>query len=132
VEQGIQIETEIVGRGSLDPETDRAFLLVGREALRNAAVHAKPGRISLRVRFEPSEVSLEVADDGSGFAAEREAGGQNRHFGIVGMRERVEKLNGVFSIVSHQGAGTRVVARAPLPGSHANESTVRQSRGEER
>jgi ligand-binding sensor domain-containing protein/signal transduction histidine kinase len=131
-EHGIQIETEVVGRGSLDPETDRAFLLVGREALRNAAVHAKPGHISLRVRFEPSEVSLEVADDGSGFAAEREAPGENRHFGIVGMRERVEKLNGVFSIVSHQGAGTKIVARAPLPGGHANEPTVRQSRGAER
>jgi signal transduction histidine kinase len=116
IEHGIQIETEMVGRGSLDPETDRTFLLVGREALRNAASHAKPARISLHVRFEPSEVSLEIADDGSGFAAEREASGQNRHFGIVGMRERVEKLGGVFSIVSNQGAGTKVAARVPLPG----------------
>jgi signal transduction histidine kinase len=126
-EQGIRIETEIVGRGSLDPETDRTFLLVGREALRNAAVHAKPGRISLRIRFEPSEASMEVADDGSGFAPEREAASQNRHFGIIGMRERVEKLGGVFSIVSHPGAGTIVVAKAPLPRRYLNESTVQQS-----
>lgn len=131
-EHGIQIETEVVGRGSLDPETDRAFLLVGREALRNAAVHAKPGQISLRVRFEPSEVVLEVADDGLGFTVEGAAAGQDRHFGIVGMRERVEKLKGVFSIISARGAGTKVVARAPLSGRHPDKSTVRQSRGAER
>ena len=116
-EHGIQIETEMAGSGSLDPETDRTFLLVAREALRNAVVHAKPGRISVRVHIEPSEAILEVADDGFGFAAEREESGQDRHFGIVGMRERIEKLGGVFSIVSSRGAGTKVVARVPLPGS---------------
>jgi ligand-binding sensor domain-containing protein/signal transduction histidine kinase len=127
-EHGIQIETEMAGSGSLDPETDRTFLLVGREALRNAVTHAKPGRISVRVHVEPSEVLLEVADDGFGFAADREEEGRDRHFGIVGMRERVEKLGGVFSIVSHPGAGTRVVARVPTPGLHSNEFTIRQFR----
>jgi ligand-binding sensor domain-containing protein/signal transduction histidine kinase len=116
-EHGIQIETKMAGSGSLDPETDRTFLLVGREALRNAVTHAKPGRISVCVHMEPAEVVLEVADDGIGFAAERQKNGQDRHFGIVGMRERVEKLRGAFSIVSNPGAGTRVVARVPLPGS---------------
>ena len=114
-EHGIQIETEMAGGGSLDPEADRTFLLVAREALRNAVVHAKPGRISVRVRVEASEAVLEVADNGSGFAADHEEAGQNRHFGIVGMRERVEKLGGVFSVVSARGTGTTVVARVPLP-----------------
>jgi ligand-binding sensor domain-containing protein/signal transduction histidine kinase len=132
VEHGIQIETEMAGSGSLDPETDRTFLLVAREALRNAVVHAKPERISVRVQIEPSEALLEVADDGIGFAAERENNGQDRHFGIVGMRERVEKLGGAFSIVSNPGTGTTVVARVPLTGPHRNESTVRQFRDAER
>jgi ligand-binding sensor domain-containing protein/signal transduction histidine kinase len=127
-EHGLQIETELAGSGSLDPETDRTFLLVAREALRNAVVHAKPQRIAVRVHIEPSEALLEVADDGLGFAAEHEENGQSRHFGIVGMRERVEKLGGAFSIVSNPGAGTRVVARVPLPVLRSNESTVRQSR----
>jgi len=132
VEHGIQIETEIAGRGSLDAETDRAFLLVGREALRNAVVHAKPGHISLRVSLAPSEDYLEVADDGPGFSAEREEAGQNLHFGIVGMRERVEKLGGVFSIVTSPGSGTRIVARIPLRALDPDPSTTRQSRAEAR
>jgi ligand-binding sensor domain-containing protein/two-component sensor histidine kinase len=127
-ENAIQIETEMVGRGSLDSEIDRAILLVGREALRNAVAHGRPRRIGLRIRFEPSEVYLEVTDNGAGFAIETEESGQNRHFGIVGMRERVEKLHGVISIASSPGKGTKVVARIPLQGRHTNGSTVPQFR----
>lgn len=71
-------------------------------------------RISLGIRIAPSEVCLEVADDGSGFTVEAEGNGQNRRFGIVGMKERVEKLEGVLSIASAPGAATNVAARIPL------------------
>ena len=128
VEHGIEIETEIVGKGSVDPDTDRTLLLVGREALRNAVAHGKARRVSVRIHFEPSSVCLEVSDDGSGFVAEREETGENRHFGIVGMRERVAELGGAFSIVSAPESGTKVVARIPLGGFGPNEPTFRQSR----
>jgi signal transduction histidine kinase len=127
-EHGIQIETEMAGSGSLDSETDRTFLLVAREALRNAVVHAKPRRISVRVHIDPSEALLEVADDGIGFTAERDEKGQDRHFGIVGMRERVEKLGGIFSLVSTPGNGTTVAARVPLRRLQPDEPIVRQFR----
>jgi ligand-binding sensor domain-containing protein/signal transduction histidine kinase len=127
-EHGIRIETEMAGKGSLDPETDRTILLVGREALRNAVVHGKPGNVSLRISFEPAEVSLMVTDNGSGFAADHEQAAENRHFGILGMRERVEKLGGAFSIVSEPGAGTRVVARIPRAGVQPSDATTPQFR----
>lgn len=113
-EYGIQIETETVGKGSLDAETDRTLLLAGREGLRHAVSHARPGRIKLRIEFLPSGIGLELTDDGAGFVPEPEDTAQNRHFGIVGMRERVEKLGGAFSIVSSPRTGTRVSARLPL------------------
>jgi ligand-binding sensor domain-containing protein/signal transduction histidine kinase len=130
-EHGIQIVSEMVGResperGLLDGETDRTLLLVGREALRNAVAHGKPKRISLAVTFDASEVRLEVEDDGTGFVGEGN-GGQGRHFGIVGMRERVEKLGGEFAIAGGPGIGTRVTARMPLAGPSARGATVRQS-----
>jgi len=127
-QHGIQIETEMTGGGSLDAETDRTFLLVAREALRNAVVHAKPKRIAVQIQIESGEALLEVSDDGLGFSAERDENGQHRHFGIVGMRERIERLGGVLSIVSHPGAGTCVVARVPLGGLAANEPTAQQFR----
>ena len=43
VEHGIQIETEMAGSGSLDPETDRTFLLVAREALTQCSRTCKTG-----------------------------------------------------------------------------------------
>ena len=46
--------------------------------------------------------------------ARGEAGAEPRHFGLVGMRERVEKPGGRFSIASRPGEGTRAVAELPL------------------
>lgn len=117
-EHGIRIETDMAGPTALDPEIDRTVLLVGREALRNAVAHSGARFISLRISSGPQEVRLEVADDGSGLPARGAApgakSGDRRHFGIVGMRERVEEAGGSFSIESEPGSGTKVVARMPV------------------
>ena len=114
-EHEIQIDTEIEGNGqeSLNAELDRTILLVGREALCNAVAHAKPARIAVRVIYTPFDVSLEVADDGIGFEARRSVPAESRHFGLVGMRERVEAVGGAFRIDSRPGAGTKVTATMP-------------------
>lgn len=113
-EHRIQIETEMVGEGSLDPSTGRAILLVGREALRNAVAHANPARIAVRVVVGPSEVELDVTDDGAGFSPAANEGKTGMHFGLAGMRERVEESGGTFRLDTGLGQGTRVIARMPL------------------
>ena len=114
-EHGANVETEIEGkRVSLDPATDRALLLVGREALRNAVQHAHPARISVRIVFESSNVRMEIEDDGVCFDSGRSDLEERNHFGIIGMRERVEQLGGVFELSSNPGNGTLVVAEVPL------------------
>jgi ligand-binding sensor domain-containing protein/signal transduction histidine kinase len=127
-ENGIQIETKMTGSGSLDPEIDRAILLVGREALHNAVTHAHARCIRLSVEVEAAEVHLEVSDDGIGFSSASGGNGDNRHFGLVGMRERLEKLKGELVIVSRPGNGTRVMARIPLPAARNGRPTVPRSR----
>jgi signal transduction histidine kinase len=114
-EHRIRIETEITGAGSLDPDLDRTILLVGREALRNAVTHASPSRIAIRLAYRPSDVSLEIADDGVGMAARQNGSAESRHFGLIGMRERVEEAGGSFLIESAPGAGTKVIATMPTP-----------------
>jgi len=114
-EYGVMVETEIVG-ASVPPDllAERALLLVGREALRNAVSHGSPSRISVRIAFEPQCVRMEVRDDGEGFdacAARLESQG---HFGIVGMRERVEQAGGAFTLSSQPGKGTLVAVSVPL------------------
>jgi len=72
--------------------------------------------------------SLLVTDDGQGLeSAERASGGA--HFGLQGVRERVDKLGGVLEIDSSPGAGTRLVVTIPArlesqPLSHAQLSEI--------
>jgi signal transduction histidine kinase/ligand-binding sensor domain-containing protein len=113
-ESAIQTETETIGDPvPLDLPTDRILLLVGREALRNAMFHGRPTRVAVRFVFRPGEIRLEIQDDGEGFdpASSRP---DNGHYGIVGMRERVEQAGGSFTIRSQPGNGTLVVAELPI------------------
>jgi ligand-binding sensor domain-containing protein/signal transduction histidine kinase len=111
--EGIPVKAQIEGTPApLDDEADRNLLLVAREAIRNAVMHAHPAEINVKLRYETAEVSLEVSDNGLGFAPE--ASRENGHYGIVGMKERVEQSGGTFQLCSGVGEGTRVTARLPL------------------
>jgi signal transduction histidine kinase len=113
-EHHLQVETDVSGDGGLDPETDRTLLLVGREALRNAVAHARPSRIQIRITLRDSEALLDVIDDGVGFVVADGPDAQNKHFGMIGMRERIEKSGGSILIESAPGKGTRIATRVPL------------------
>ncbi|HVW87656.1 MAG TPA: two-component regulator propeller domain-containing protein [Bryobacteraceae bacterium] len=124
-DHGANVSTEIEGeRLPLDPATGRALLLVGREALRNSVAHANPAKISVRVSFGNAGVQMEVRDDGHGFDVERASRESNGHFGIIGMRERVEQLGGAFSLRSQPGAGTIVTVALPAQGAPDQNSTI--------
>ena len=64
------------------------------------------------LRFLPDATHLIVQDDGSGlgYGAEDMPGS---HFGLQGIRERVDKLGGVLEISSAPGAGTRLAVTVP-------------------
>lgn len=89
------------------------LLLVAQEAMYNALVHADCGQIVVTAEFEPrgGAVDLVIADDGQGFVPGTEARPSQGHFGLTGMRERIERLGGVFSIESSPGQGTTLLAR---------------------
>jgi ligand-binding sensor domain-containing protein/signal transduction histidine kinase len=116
-EYNADVETEIEGeRIPLDPLTDRTLLLVGREALRNSVSHGKPARICVRIAFEATRVRMEVRDDGKGFDSDFALLESKGHYGIIGMRERVEQLGGEFALQSRPGEGTVVTALFPATG----------------
>jgi len=84
-----------------------------REAVRNAVAHGGGGPVAVRVHIEPGGISAEVTDVGRGIdAAEDPPRGRGQ--GIPGMRERIELLQGSFSVTSSQGRGTRVAFHVPL------------------
>ncbi len=107
---GIPVRAEISGTPVLLGErSGRNLLLVAREAIRNAAAHAHPTSIAVRLAFGAEDVRLEVSDNGAGFVPE--AVGGSGHYGIVGMRERMDQSGGTLDLISAPGNGTRVVAR---------------------
>ena len=86
-----------------------ASLCILRELASNAVHHGKATDISIHCGLA-ADTSLElvVADNGIGFDAENHPGIREGHFGLQGVRERVERFNGTLSIVSKPGGGTTV------------------------
>jgi len=81
-----------------------------QESFTNVARHAKPGKVELRLSSRKHSVHLEVADDGAGFDPQR----TEHSTGLTGMRERALALNGVLTIETGLGRGTRVSADIPF------------------
>jgi signal transduction histidine kinase len=92
------------------------LLLVMQEALHNALHHAEPQTITMSVTAsgEAGMVTSAVRDDGAGFLVGSQAGPTQGHFGLAGMRERMERLGGRLEIASQPGEGTTVTAVVPL------------------
>ncbi|MGH2541830.1 MAG: sensor histidine kinase [Ardenticatenaceae bacterium] len=83
---------------------------VVQEALSNAYRHAGGASQQVRVTYENDVLRAEIADKGPGFDGSLSANG-SEHLGLIGMRERVESLGGLFRIESEPGQGTRVIVR---------------------
>lgn len=112
-----EIEAGFATEGDFSELGDDAQLVVYRvaqEALSNAGRHSGAGRVEVRLRQgKDGGVTLEVADDGRGFAFDEAEGG----LGIAGMRERALLVGGDLTIESRPGRGTTV--RLTLPGESA-------------
>jgi two-component system sensor histidine kinase UhpB len=64
--------------------------------------------------LQPRLVVLRISDDGSGLPPNAES--QPGHYGLRGLRERVEGVGGTFSLTSAAPQGTVMEARVPLIG----------------
>lgn len=96
----------------LDAAKEHHLLRIGLEALTNALKHGRATRIDIELSFTPDATSLMVTDNGQGLEpADRVSGGA--HFGLQGVRERVNKLGGVVEISSVPGAGTTLAVTIP-------------------
>jgi signal transduction histidine kinase len=100
------------------PEIEVALLRVAQEALANVAKHAGASRAGLTLSYMEDLVTLDVRDDGVGFAVPEAGGsaGPGGGFGLTGMRQRVARVAGSLAIESEPGGGTAVSARVPAIG----------------
>jgi len=83
-----------------------------QEALQNAVKHSGARHFHVDLRGTSEEICLTVSDPGVGFDWR---GAMNRQgLGLISMRERLQLVNGEFSIDSDPGRGTTICARVPL------------------
>lgn len=86
------------------------LLLLAQEGITNAFKHASAQHILLILTFLPEELTLKITDDGAGFVPSAAPGPRDGHFGLQGMRERLKRMGGIFSVESTPGQGTTVTA----------------------
>jgi ligand-binding sensor domain-containing protein/signal transduction histidine kinase len=98
---------------SIQAAQARELLMVTREALYNAVHHSEASTITLRIAFVRDTLGIQVSDDGKGFDSSLSAGPESGHYGLIGMRERVERMKGEFVLMSKSGGGTQLHLRIP-------------------
>jgi signal transduction histidine kinase len=115
------VEVRIVGTSAALPTKLESHLLrIGQEATTNALKHSGASHIRLELRYDQNSVQLAVSDDGCGFDAQSAAPSDAGHFGLLGMRERAEKIGGRLKITSDARTGTVVEVFVPLPGTDSS------------
>ncbi|MEC4020895.1 sensor histidine kinase [Streptomyces sp. H27-D2] len=103
----------------LPVEAEVALLRLTQEALANVARHARARQAAVTLGFLDGQVTLDVYDDGVGFAPDAEPDGDRQTFGLHGMRERIADLGGTLTVESAPGEGTAVAAVLPVRAARA-------------
>jgi signal transduction histidine kinase len=91
------------------PEIETAMYRIVQEALTNATKHGKATRAVVEVQEEGADIRVSVRDDGTGFDPSDHTNG----FGLLGMNERVQLLDGTLHVDSAPGKGTTITASFP-------------------
>ncbi|RAG83840.1 sensor histidine kinase [Streptacidiphilus pinicola] len=115
---GVRVDLRWTGeRRAVAAEVELAAYRIVQESLTNVVRHAGARSCVVAVGFGAGELTLEIADPGGG-ARRPERGERGEHhphgYGLLGMRERVDLLGGVFA-AGPRGEGFVVTARLPLP-----------------
>jgi ligand-binding sensor domain-containing protein/signal transduction histidine kinase len=86
---------------------------IGREALVNAFRHSKANRVEIQLEYGSKSFCVQVRDDGCGIRSEVLHGGIEGHWGLIGMRERAERIGARFKVLTRESGGTEVQLFVP-------------------
>lgn len=115
LEQRSDVDAEVIVLGvekRLDAHVEIGLFRIIQEAITNIEKHAKASKAWIRIDFRPKLISVIIEDNGQGFTPKNENNGQS--FGLMGMKERVNLLNGELEISSDQGKGTKIYIKVKL------------------
>jgi signal transduction histidine kinase len=94
----------------LPPEIELILYRVAQEGITNAIRHGKAEKIEITLERDTRAIRLIVADNGKGFNPTL----RDQGLGLIGIRERVELLDGRFQVTATPGAGTQLWIEIPI------------------
>src|SRR6266536_1873549 len=115
----LPVQVEALPTSRLPSAVEAAAYFVASEALANVAKHASASGVTIAMRRMNDALVIDISDDGVG-GADPASG-----TGLVGLRDRVEALNGSLRVESPPGQGTRLHAEIPF----SSEPNVQTARG---
>src|SRR5215510_5801030 len=110
---GMEIRCQVAeGTDALGPAVSEALWRMAQEALTNVEKHAHARHVQVRVEMAPHAVIMRISDDGCGLPPD--AASRSGHYGLRGMRERLEGLGGTLTLHRNGQRGALVEARLPI------------------
>lgn len=113
----IRTRVEIHGKETRLPSgMEVAIFRLVQEAFTNVAKHAEATFVLLDITFQLQMVKIVIQDNGKGIPMDvmQAKISEGSHFGLIGMKERVDLLEGRFEIESDVGAGTKITMLIPI------------------
>lgn len=123
-QSGVAVELTVNDDGlehALLPIAELQLLRIIQEALSNVRKHASATHAALCLVREGDQLVVTVEDNGIGFTPDALGHATFPRFGLLGMRERAEAVEGTLAVRSAPGEGTHIIVRVPL---HAREYTT--------
>lgn len=111
---GARYQLEVTLESGEEPDVSidvkESLYRIAQEAMNNIAKHARATHVEVKLSNQNDGLALMISDDGAGFDTSAEFPG---HLGMHTMRERAEKVGGIFTIESAPNAGTRIRVTIP-------------------
>lgn len=109
---GVTITFRAIGEASrLSEKMEVALFRLVQEAVQNACKHSEGHEIRVLIEFKRDDILLLIKDNGKGFDPDQVS---EKSFGILGMKERVEMLEGHLEIRTKIKEGTTIVVKIPI------------------
>jgi signal transduction histidine kinase len=86
---------------------------IGREAILNAYRHSRAKLIEAEIDYRATEVRITIRDNGCGMDSQQLQRGGGKNWGLLGMRERAERMGARLCLLSKVALGTEVELRVP-------------------
>jgi signal transduction histidine kinase/streptogramin lyase len=112
----------------LHPVIRDEVLRIGREAIVNAFLHARATNVEVEIEYTSSHLHFLIRDDGIGIDPTILRSGREGHWGIIGMRERAQRIEASLKLFSRADAGTEVELTVPGSTAYQNPSRSLRSR----